>query len=272
MFIANRNIQNMNEYLIQVDGRKMLQSDYFYYSDKFEELLEYESSTYDEDYEDNYEYNKLTNEDFDDYVASPDYLHSFIRNTKSCSTSEHQRSQYRISAVIYFFLFYSIPSLAIITLYMKLFRDYWYKADQNFRDIDRENTVKMLKCGGKRKLPLMKSRILLTPVLISVSFIFFWLPFAMVEVLKTFGIFPQKSSSCDTINFVTEYLTWTQCAIWPFLYLFTATSWSKRVKKLKKLVCKKPASNHHKYFEKKSIETGSIVISSRESSSNEIIS
>ena len=49
----------MNEYLIQVDGRKMLQSDYFYYSDKFEELLEYESSTYDEDYEDNYEYNKF---------------------------------------------------------------------------------------------------------------------------------------------------------------------------------------------------------------------
>ena len=45
----------MNEYLIQVNGKYMLQSDYFYYSDKYEELYEYESSAYDE----NYEYNKF---------------------------------------------------------------------------------------------------------------------------------------------------------------------------------------------------------------------
>ena len=49
----------MNKYLIQVDGKFMLQSDYFYYSDKYEELYEYESSAYDENYEENYEFNKF---------------------------------------------------------------------------------------------------------------------------------------------------------------------------------------------------------------------
>ena len=56
---TNRDIQNMNEYLIQVDGKYMLQSDYFYYSDKYEELYEYKSSAYDENYEKDYEYNKF---------------------------------------------------------------------------------------------------------------------------------------------------------------------------------------------------------------------
>ena len=75
---------------------------------------------------------------------------------------------------------------------MLLFRDYGYKVDQKFCN-DNEIT-KMLSFSTRKKLPLMKPRLLLTPVLISLSFIFFWLPFAIVEVLKTFGIFAKTVS------------------------------------------------------------------------------
>ena len=48
----------------------------------------------------------------------------------------------------------------------------------------------MLEDGTKNK-KVLGPRKLLTPVLLSTTFIFFWLPFVVVEILKTFGIFPE---------------------------------------------------------------------------------
>jgi len=257
------------EQLVYVEDMVMTETDYFDYQDDYSEMYpEYSEESvpddgyYDEDgnyvynsdyYEDysseNYDENNDSTESdyeysFEDYVEEGSKIPQFIRNVKSCSTSEHEMLQYRISAAIYFFIFYLLPSVMIITFYIKLLRKKEDERSQKINKNENESKEKMLEGGRKAEQRKTQKRPqkLLTPILLSVSFIFFWFPFAVVEVMKTVGTFAKTSQTCDTINFVTKYLTWVQCAIWPLLYNFTATSLSSRVKQLKRLICKKQSS------------------------------
>ena len=79
---------------------------------------------------------------------------------------------------------------------MYIFRDNGDKKQQKNNKNEEASKEKMLESGRKeeqRKL-VKRPQKLLTPILLSVSFIFFWLPFAVVEVLKTIGIFAKTVS------------------------------------------------------------------------------
>jgi len=286
-----------DENLVYVDDMVMTENDYFEYSDDYSSAYEYEGSHLDEDYydedgnyietetdyyeggsgefddEDNNNSNTESEYSYEDYDQEGSRIPQFIKNTKSCSISEHQMAPYRISTAIYFFIFYLLPAVIIITLYVQLFKSDGDEKQQKANTNEEECKEKMLEVGrkkGERKFQ-KKPQKLLTPILLSVSFIFFWLPFAVVEVLKTIGIFFKTSEACDTINFVTKYLTWVQCAIWPLLYNFTATSLSSRVKQLKRIICKKQMSGNtsNKDAEIKSTEVESFVTSSKDESIEE---
>ena len=79
---------------------------------------------------------------------------------------------------------------------MYIFRDNVDKKQQKNNKNEEASKEKMLDSGRKveqRKL-VKRPQKLLTPILLSVSFIFFWLPIAVVEVLKTIGIFAKTVS------------------------------------------------------------------------------
>ena len=74
----------------------------------FQSLSSYEYEGY-EDYEGSIE----------DYVEEGSRIPQFIRNVKSCSTSEHEMAPYRISAAIYFFIFYLLPAVVGLLHFLK---------------------------------------------------------------------------------------------------------------------------------------------------------
>lgn len=78
-------------------------------------------------------------------------------------------------------------------LYLQLFRDNRRKKQQKNNKNKEECREEMFK-EGKKDINSMKPIKLLNPVLISVSFILLWLPFVIVEILKTAGIFAKDVS------------------------------------------------------------------------------
>ena len=55
--------------------------------------------------------------EYEDYEQEGSKVPQFIRNIKSCITLEHQTLQYRISAAVYFFMFYLMPSVVCKNLF-----------------------------------------------------------------------------------------------------------------------------------------------------------
>ena len=84
----------------------------------------------------------------------------------------------------------------IITFYIKLLRKKEDERSQKINKNENESKEKMLEGGRKAEQRKTQKRPqkLLTPILLSVSFIFFWCPFAVVEVMKTVGTFAKTVS------------------------------------------------------------------------------
>ena len=89
-------------------------------------------------------------------------------------------------------------------LYLQLFRANRRKKQQKNNNNKEECREEMLKEGKKDTNNSMKPIKLLNPVFISVSFILFWLPLAVVEILKTTGTFAKSVS----VNKVAK-IKWT---------------------------------------------------------------
>ena len=81
-------------------------------------------------------------------------------------------------------------------MYVQLLRKNGEKKQRKINKNEKASKEKMLEGGRKKeqKKFVKRPQTLLTPILLSISFILFWLPFAVVEVLKTIGIFAKTVS------------------------------------------------------------------------------